>query len=111
MMVSTPLYGASQKGHCEVVSMLLAKEGVDVNQAMDRWCKSKGHFVDAAGKGGPLNQVVDRCCWPRRACRCEPGPCDDGITPLCIAASQKFGHCEVVSMLLAKEGRCEPGHG
>ena len=55
------LYTASEEGHCEVVSMLLAKEGADVNQAMDngatplfiasqtaivRWC---------------------RCCWPRRA--------------------------------------------
>ena len=28
---ATPL----SEGHCEVVSMLLAKEGVDVNQAMD----------------------------------------------------------------------------
>ena len=31
---TTPLFIASE-GHCEVVSMLLAKEGVDVNQAMD----------------------------------------------------------------------------
>ena len=31
----TPLYIASQEGHAEVVSMLLAKQGIDVNQAED----------------------------------------------------------------------------
>ena len=29
----TPLFVASERGHLEVVSMLLAKQGVDVNQA------------------------------------------------------------------------------
>ena len=32
---ATPLFLASQSGHSEVVSMLLAKEGVNVNQGPD----------------------------------------------------------------------------
>ena len=34
----TPLFVASERGHVEVVSMLLAKQGVDVNQARDNGC-------------------------------------------------------------------------
>ena len=86
-------------GHSEVVSML-AKEGVDVNQARDdgynhfslRVKGATGGGVDAAGQGGR---------------RCEPGR-DDGATPLFIAS--QGGRCGGV-MLLAKEGVGGPGQG
>ena len=32
---ATPLFVASERGHVKVVSMLLAKQGVNVNQAAD----------------------------------------------------------------------------
>ena len=84
-----------ERGHAEVVSMLLAKQGVDVNQADDDGCtplyiaSQEGHAevvsMLLAKQGVNVNQATE-----------------DGCTPLFIA-SQK-GHAEVVSMLLAKQG-------
>ena len=78
--------------------MLLAKEGVDVNQAKQTLvmgytplfiASQNGHCevvsMLLAKEGVDVNQARD-----------------DGATPLFAASSN--GHCEVVSMLLAKEG-------
>ena len=92
---STALIIASQNGHADVVSLLLGKEGVDVNQATNdgrtplyiaSW---KGHSevvsMLLAKQGVDVNQATY-----------------NGCTPLYIASHK--GHSEVVSMLLAKEG-------
>ena len=47
----TPLYAASQQGHSEVVSMLLAKPGVDVNKAWDG---------NGQGQVTPLRTAINR---------------------------------------------------
>ena len=49
----TPLYIASDKGHSEVVSMLLAMQGVNVNQGMDDSCTP----LFAASQGGHTEVV------------------------------------------------------
>jgi ankyrin repeat protein len=91
----TPLYIASQEGHAEVVSMLLAKQGVNVNQAMNNGvtpiyiASQEGHAevvsMLLAKHGVKVNQAMN-----------------DGATPLYTASQE--GHAEVVSMLLAKQG-------
>ena len=57
----TPLFIASQKGHAEVVSMLLAKQGVNVNQAR---IMVPRHFSLRVRTATPR---WCRCCWPSRA--------------------------------------------
>jgi len=91
----TVLLHASEEGHAEVVAMLLAKQGVDVNQAADDGvtplyiASQEGHSevvsMLLAKQGVDVNQAAD-----------------DGCTPLYIASQE--GHSEVVSMLLAKQG-------
>ena len=92
---ATPLFIASQNGHAEVVSLLLGKEGVDVNQATNDGAtplyiaSQEGHAEVVSlllGKEGvDVNQATN-----------------DGATPLFIASQN--GHAEVVSLLLGKEG-------
>ena len=92
---ATTLYAASSNGHAEVVSMLLAKQGVDVNQAQNQGvtplliASQKGHAevvkLLLAAPGVDVNKTDD-----------------DDWTPLYIAS--QTGHSEVVSMLLAMPG-------
>ena len=91
MMVPRHFYIASQP-HAEVVSLLLGKEGVDVNQATNDGAtplfiasQCRGVSLLLGKEGIDVNQAAN-----------------DGATPLYIA-SQK-GHAEVVSLLLGKEG-------
>ena len=92
---TTPLYIASEKGHAEVVSILLAKQGVNVNQTMNDGATPlyaaslQGHTevvsMLLAKQGVGANQAMK-----------------GGCTPLWIAS--RYGHTEVVSLLLAKQG-------
>ena len=91
---STPLYTASQNGFSEVVSMLLARQGVDVNRAMHTGrtplyvASQNGHTqivsMLLAKEGVDVNQADI-----------------DGATPL--YAASKHGRHEVVSLLLDDE--------
>ena len=87
----TVLLHASEEGHAEVVAMLLAKQGVDVNQAADDGvtplyiASQEGHSevvsMLLAKQGVDVNQARN-----------------DGDTPLYVAIDN--GYSEVVSMLL-----------
>jgi len=89
----TPLSWAAEKGHREVVEMLLAK-GVDPDSRnKDGWTPLSW----AAGKGH--REVVEMLL----AKGVDPDSRDmDGWTPLLWAA--RSGHEEIVEMLLAKDG-------
>ena len=91
----TPLLVASEKGHLEVVRLLLSKEGIDINKPAKNgltpliFASWKGHLeivrVLLSKEGIDVNK-----------------PKNEGITSLIIASFQ--GHLEVVRLLLSKEG-------
>ena len=90
----TLLYIASWKGHSEVVSMLLAKQGVDVNQAKNNgWTPLL--IASFAGHSEVVSMLLAKQGVDVNQAR------DNGCTPLYVASEK--GHSEVVSMLLAKE--------
>ena len=92
---ATTLYIWSYGGHSEVVSMLLAMQGIDVNQAADDGSTP----LSIASKKGH-SEVVSKLLAKQGV---DVNKADnDGWTPLYIASQE--GHSEVVSMLLAKQG-------
>ena len=92
----TLLYVASWKGHSEVVSMLLAKQGVKVNKA-----ETVGGYTPLyiASHGGQTEGV--KLLLAKQDIDVNKAA-NDGATPLYIASEK--GHAEVVKLLLAKEG-------
>ena len=117
----TTLYAASSNGHAEVVSMLLAKQGVDVNQAENHGitpllvASEMGHAevvsMLLATQGIDVNQALYTASYSGHADvvrlllakqDIDVNQADkDGSTPLYGASH--FGHAEVVSMLLATQ--------
>ena len=101
MMVPRHFSWRVRKGHAEVVSLLLGKEGVDVNQATNDGAtplfiaSQKGHAEVVSlllGKEGvDVNQATN-----------------NGTTPLYIASQE--GHADVVSAAGQGRRRCESGH-
>ena len=126
----TPLSWAAEKGHKEVVKLLLAKDGVDPdskdskNQTPLSWAAEKGHKevvelllakdgVDPDSKDSKNRTPLLWAAWNGHKEVVElllakdgvdPDSRDDGFgrTPLSWAA--EWGHKEVVELLLAKDG-------
>ena len=94
---STPLFMACQKGHTEVVRLLLAHDGIAVNRA--RLVGGTTSLYVACLKG---HTEVVRLLLAHDRIDVNKALTSDGATPLLIAC--QISHTEVVRLLLAHDG-------
>lgn len=91
----TPLCGAAMNGHAEVVRLLLAAPGIDMEKACHVGQMSRLQFAAVAGLSDMVQQELRNGADINKANQW-------GQTPLCNAAFR--GHAEVVRLLLAAPG-------
>jgi ankyrin repeat protein len=92
-----PLGAAARKGHADVVKLLLAQEGVDVNQGTSDKGRTALYSACYAGHTEVVEMLL--AC---EAVDVNLAKTDDGATPLYAAC--EIGHTKVVELLLACDG-------
>jgi ankyrin repeat protein len=93
----TALMAASYKGHTDIVVLLLAHEGVDVNQGKPTNGMTALLFASVEGYADTVALLLGH-----EGVDVNQGTTDDGMTALMWASYN--GHADVVALLLAHEG-------